>query len=60
MQSDLETESEREVLVADARTIKVPYVAPIKILFGMRFCYVGALVQGASWCCANGGYGFDC
>ena len=46
VQLDLETESMREVSVADARTIKVPYVGPIKILYGKRFCYVGALVLG--------------
>lgn len=46
VQLDLETESMREVSVVDTRTIKVPYVGPIKILFGKRFCYVGALVLG--------------
>ena len=42
----LETESEREVSVADGRRRKVPYVGPVKVAFGQRFCYVGALVLG--------------
>ena len=32
--------------VADGRSMNVPYVGPIKISFGKRFCYVGALVLG--------------
>jgi clan AA aspartic protease len=46
LQLDLETESEREVSVADGRRRKVPYVGPVKVAFGNRFCYVGALVLG--------------
>lgn len=46
MQLALETESVREVTVADGRSLKVPYVGPIKVGFGNRFCYVGALVLG--------------
>ena len=46
LQLGLETESEREVSVADGRRRKVPYVGPIKVAFGSRFCYVGALVLG--------------
>lgn len=46
LQLNLETESEREVSVADGRSIKVPYVGPIRVRFGSRFCYVGALVLG--------------
>lgn len=46
VQLALETESEREVSVADGRSIKVPYVGPIRVRFGKRFCYVGALVLG--------------
>jgi clan AA aspartic protease len=42
----LETESMREVSVADGRSSNVPYVGPIKVSFGKRFCYVGALVLG--------------
>jgi clan AA aspartic protease len=45
-QLNLETESMREVSVADGRCINVPYVGPIKVTFGNRFCYVGALVLG--------------
>ena len=32
--------------MADGRSINVPYVGPIKVKFGERFCYVGALVLG--------------
>ncbi len=45
-QLDLTTESMREVSVADGRSSNVPYVGPIKLTFGKRFCYVGALVLG--------------
>jgi clan AA aspartic protease len=41
-----DTESVREVSVADGRKRNVPYVGPIKVSFGKRFCYVGALVLG--------------
>ena len=46
IQLDLEAESMREVSVADGRSTRVPYVGPIKVAFGKRFCYVGALVLG--------------
>ena len=46
LQLDLEAESMREVSVADGRRMSVPYVGPIKVAFGKRFCYVGALVLG--------------
>lgn len=46
VQLALEAESTREVTVADGRSASVPYVGPIKIAFGKRFCYVGALVLG--------------
>ncbi|GAB6044309.1 clan AA aspartic protease [Endothiovibrio diazotrophicus] len=46
LQLDLETESTREVSVADGRSLNVPYVGPVKVAFGTRFCYVGALVPG--------------
>ncbi len=45
-QLQLDTESLREVSVADGRSTNVPYVGPIKVTFGKRFCYVGALVLG--------------
>ena len=46
LQLSLETESTREVSVADGRAVTVPYVGPLKVTFGKRFCYVGALVIG--------------
>ena len=46
LQLNLETESMREVSVADGRSLNVPYVGPIKVSFGKRFCYTGALVLG--------------
>ena len=46
LQLGLETESVREVSVADGRSMNVPYAGPIKVSFGKRFCYVGALVLG--------------
>lgn len=45
-QLDLQTESVREVSVADGSAATVPYVGPVKVAFGKRFCYVGALVLG--------------
>ncbi len=46
LQLKLETESVREVTVADGRSMSVPYVGPVKVAFKNRFCYVGALVLG--------------
>lgn len=46
VQLALEAESTREVTAADGRSASVPYVGPIKVAFGKRFCYVGALVLG--------------
>ena len=46
LQLKLETESVREVSVADGRNKNVPYVGPVRVSFGKRFCYVGALVLG--------------
>ena len=46
VQLALETESTREVAVADGRKMSVPYVGPLKVTFGNRVCYVGALVLG--------------
>ncbi|BAS67120.1 clan AA aspartic protease [Bathymodiolus septemdierum thioautotrophic gill symbiont] len=45
-QLNLEINSEREVSVADGRSLKVPYMGPIKINFKNRSCFVGALVMG--------------
>jgi len=46
LQLRLSTESEREVTVADGRSMTVPYVGPIKVAFQNRICFVGALVLG--------------
>lgn len=46
LQLDPETQSEREVSVADGRKRKVPYVGPIRVAFDGRMCFVGALVIG--------------
>ncbi len=46
VQLTLDTESTREVAVADGRKISAPYVGPLKVTFGNRICYVGALVLG--------------
>lgn len=42
----LEQQSEREVTGADGRTMRVPYVGPVKVTFQDRLCLVGALVLG--------------
>jgi len=46
IQLELESESSREVTVADGRSMRVPYVGPIRVAFENRLCYVGALVMG--------------
>jgi clan AA aspartic protease len=46
LQLQLDQDSVREVSVADGRRRNVPYVGPIKVSFGKRFCCVGALVLG--------------
>nr|VFK44524.1 MAG: clan AA aspartic protease, AF_0612 family [Candidatus Kentron sp. TC] len=46
LQLKLETESERQVSVADGRSRNVPYVGPVRVRFGNRSCFVGALVLG--------------
>lgn len=46
VQLDLQTESLREVTVADGRSMRIPYVGPIKVMFEDRLCFVGALVMG--------------
>jgi clan AA aspartic protease len=45
-QLNLQAESTRHVAVADGRGACVPYVGPVRVRFGKRFCYVGALVIG--------------
>jgi clan AA aspartic protease len=44
-QLNLKPESMRAVSLADGRSANVSYVGPIKVTFGQRFCYVGALVM---------------
>jgi clan AA aspartic protease len=46
LQLDLQTESQREVTVADGHSMNVPYVGPLKVTFENRLCFVGALVMG--------------
>jgi len=46
VQLDLQTESLREVTVADGRAMKVPYAGPVQVNFEDRLCFVGALVMG--------------
>lgn len=46
LQLVLDTESEREVSVADGRKRKVPYAGPVRVAFEGRSCFVGALVFG--------------
>lgn len=46
IQLELETESTRAVTAADGRSMKAPYVGPVRVSFENRFCYVGALVMG--------------
>jgi clan AA aspartic protease len=46
IQLALDTESTREVSVADGRRQRVPYVGPIKVAFQDRISFVGALVLG--------------
>jgi clan AA aspartic protease len=46
IQLELETETLREVTVADGRAMKVPYVGPVRVAFDNRICFVGALVVG--------------
>ena len=45
-QLQLETDSKREVSMADGTMINVSYVGPIRVVFGKRSCFVGALVFG--------------
>ena len=46
LQLKLNTESVREVSMADGRNINVHYVGLIKVSFRDRFCYFGDLVVG--------------
>lgn len=42
----LEENGTRDVSTADGRSHQVPYVGPVKVMFGERLCFVGALVMG--------------
>ncbi len=42
----LEELDRRPVLIADWSSHHVPYVGPVRVDFGNRFCFVGALVIG--------------
>jgi len=46
MQLKLDFEVTREVTLADGQSKSFPYVGPIMVNFGKRYCYVGALVLG--------------
>lgn len=46
LQLKLQQESEREVTVADGRSMRLPYVGPVKVSFQDRICFVGALALG--------------
>jgi clan AA aspartic protease len=46
VQLSLETADTREVVTADGRKQKVPYVGPVEVSFENRKCFVGALVIG--------------
>ena len=43
---ELEKADDRPVTLADGRRVSVPYVGPIQVRFGKRFCFVGAFVMG--------------
>jgi clan AA aspartic protease len=42
----LEELDRRPVVIADRSSHHVPYVGPVRVDFGNRFCFVGALVIG--------------
>lgn len=46
IQLELDAVESREVTLADGRRIVAPYVGPIRVGFGKRQCFVGALVLG--------------
>jgi len=46
LQLQLESNSQREVTVANGQKQMVSYVGPIEVLFENRNCFVGALVLG--------------
>ena len=46
LQLRLKTESMKEVTIVDGRDMNVPYVGPLTVTFGKRFCCGGSLVIG--------------
>lgn len=48
IQLNLEVLEQREVITADAQRRRCDYVGPVKIQFGNRSCFSGALVLGDS------------
>ena len=48
IQLNLETLEQREVTTADGQRRKCDYVGPVKVQFGNRACFSGALVLGDS------------
>jgi clan AA aspartic protease len=46
LQLKLEATSEKEVTTADGKRRLCPYVGPVRVQFGNRECYVGAVVLG--------------
>jgi len=46
IQLELEEQEKREVTLADGSRRLIPYVGPVKVLFGNRRCFVGAMVMG--------------
>ena len=46
LQLQLEEHDKREVTIADGSRRLVPYVGPVKVSFGNRTCFTGAMVFG--------------
>ena len=46
VQLQLEATSQKEVTTADGKRQLCPYVGPLRVRFGNRECYVGAVVLG--------------
>ena len=45
-QLQLEESSKKEVTTADGKRCLCPYVGPVRVQFGNRECYVGAVILG--------------
>lgn len=46
IQLELNEHEKREVTLADGSKRLIPYVGPVKVFFGKRRCFVGAMVMG--------------